>query len=835
MAAKKHLLYFWLLVLHFPLYGSIDTITTDQTFKQGDFLVSKNSKFAFGFFAPSSSIYRYLGIWFHNISKQSVVWVANRNHPISGSRGFLTVSPHGNLVLYNHPVQKIPLWSTNVTGEATGPCAAQLLDSGNLVLLQGRNGRILWESFDYPTDTHLPGMKLGKNKKTGLQRSLTSWKSADDPGEGEFSIQIDPKDPVQVFLYKGSKVLWRAPLWPHRKISNVYNYLSVVNQEEAFTVYYINDDAIVTRQTVDHTGYFKWLIWSEVEGQWKEFWSVPNYPCDQYSRCGAYGKCSASSSDTFECSCLPGYEPRSPRDWYLRDASGGCIRKREQSSSICGHGEGFSKVKGAKFPDTSLAWLRMNTSHPQCEQGCLRNCSCSAYASIENDESGNGCLTWYGELIDTMDHVDTGYDLYVRIDAIQLAENAMNSNAFVRKDLKILILSVTSAWLTIILFAYLWIKRNKRVSQKKLQKRLFDPASGSIYYKNTLVATELRQNSHPQDISFFDLSTIIAATNSFSPTNKLGEGGFGMVYKGQLFDGQEIAIKRLSRNSDQGTEEFKNEVMLIAKLQHKNLVKLIGCCIDEGEQMLIYEYLPNKALDSFLFDQTRSSFLDWRERFDIITGIARGILYLHQDSRLTVIHRDLKCSNILLDVNLKPKISDFGMARIFRVDQIVEKTNRVVGTYGYMSPEYALYGKFSIKSDVFSFGVILLEIVSSKKNNGFQAEDPYLTLIGHVWELWREDRILEIVDSSIRGSCNPHEVLRCIQIGLLCVQENATDRPSMSEVVLMLSSETRVPSPKKPAFNYGAYSSSNNTNTAEIERGGWRSTNEVTVTMVLPR
>ncbi|XP_065877257.1 G-type lectin S-receptor-like serine/threonine-protein kinase RKS1 isoform X2 [Euphorbia lathyris] len=792
MAAKKYFLHFLLLVLHFPSSGSIDIITTDQSFKQGDFLVSKNNKFAFGFFAPVSSNYRYLGIWFHKVSEPSVVWVANRNHPINSSTGFLTINPYGNLVLYNHPVQKIPLWSTNVPGEATGPCAAELLDSGNLVLLQGRNRRIVWQSFDYPTDTHLPGMKLGKNKKIGQEWSLTSWKSVDDPGIGEFSIQVDPKNPIQVFLYEGSKVLWRAPLWPNRNFSNVYSYISVVDQEEAYTVYYINDDAIVTRQTVDHTGIFKWLIWSEGDGHWKEFWSVPKYPCDQYAHCGAYAKCSASNSDAFECSCLPGYEPRSPREWYLRDASGGCIRKREKSSSICRHGEGFLKVNDAKFPDTSsVAWLRMNMSHPECEQECLRNCSCSAYASIENDESGNGCLTWYGELIDTMDHVDTRYDLYVRVDAIEL------------------------------------------VSKNKLQKRLFDPASGSIYYKNTLVATELRQSSHPQDISFFDLSTIVAATNNFSPTNKLGEGGFGIVYKGQLFDGQEVAIKRLSRSSDQGIEEFKNEVMLIAKLQHKNLVKLIGCCIDRAEQMLIYEYLPNKALDSFLFDQTRSSFLEWRKRFDIIIGIARGILYLHQDSRLTIIHRDLKCSNVLLDANLKPKISDFGMARIFRVDQILEKTNRVVGTYGYMSPEYALYGKFSIKSDVFSFGVILLEIVSSKKNNGFQAEDPYLTLIGYVWELWRQDRVLEIVDSSMQGACHPHEVLRCIQIGLLCVQENAMDRPTMSEVVLMLSSETTVPSPKKPAFNYGTYCS--NTNTVEVGMGGSKSTNEVTVTVVLPR
>ncbi|XP_065877249.1 G-type lectin S-receptor-like serine/threonine-protein kinase At1g11410 isoform X1 [Euphorbia lathyris] len=845
MAVKKLLLQCLLLTLHIPSYFSLHIITANQALKDGDLLVSKNGKFAFGFFTPGSSGYRYLGIWFHKISEPSVVWVANRNHPINGSSGFLSVNSYGNLVLYNDLDQKIPLWSTNVSGKATDPCVAQLLDSGNLILLQGKGGRILWQSFDYQTDTRLPGMKLGKNMKTGLEWSLTSWKSADDPGIGEFSIKVDPTA-MQIFLYKKSKPLWQGYLWPVRTFSDLYSYNTVLNQEEVYTSYSIADDSMITRQIVDHTGTFRWLRWSESDRQWKEFWSVPKTPCDLYAHCGAFGKCSSSNSDAFGCSCLPGYEPRSPRDWYLRDASGGCVRKREESSSFCRHGEGFLKVEDVKFPDSgflkaedakflytsAFGLFHMNMSHLECEKECLRNCSCTAYASIDDDESRNGCLTWYGKLMDTRDHVARGFDMYVRVDAIEIAESTTRSNLFFRNGSKILILSVSSAWLTIIIFGHLWIRRNKRLMKKKAEKRIFDPTSGSIYYKNTLVANELRQSSHPQDISFVDLSTIIAATNNFSTTNELGQGGFGIVYKGKLVDGQEVAVKRLSKNSGQGIEEFKNEVMLIAKLQHKNLVKLLGCCVDGGEQMLIYEYLPNKALDSFLFDQTRRSFLDWRKRFAIITGIARGILYLHQDSRLTIIHRDLKCSNILLDANMNPKVSDFGMARIFRIDQIQEKTKRVVGTYGYMSPEYAIFGKFSVKSDVFSFGVILLEIVSAKKNNGFQESDPSLTLIAYVWELWRQNRGMEVVDLSLERSYAPHEVLRCLQIGLLCVQENAADRPTMSEVILMLSSEAAIPSPKQPAFLYRT--SCINTS-EEVEKRGSNSINDITITKVLAR
>ncbi|KAF8409427.1 hypothetical protein HHK36_005503 [Tetracentron sinense] len=309
-----------------------------------------------------------------------------------------------------------------------------------------------------------------------------------------------------------------------------------------------------------------------------------------------------------------------------------------------------------------------------------------------------------------------------------------------------------------------------------------------------------KKKRETKELPFFDLSILVVATDNFSAANMLGQGGFGPVYKGRLSNGNEIAVKRLSKNSGQGIEELKNEVMLIAKLQHRNLVRLLGCCIQDEDKILIYEYMPNKSLDSFIFDQTRKTLLDWRKRFEIIVGIARGILYLHQDSRLRIIHRDLKASNVLLDAELNPKISDFGIARIFGGNQIQANTKRVIGTYGYMAPEYAINGLFSIKSDVFSFGVLLLEIISGQKNNGYYHEDSSLNLIGHAWDLWNEDRALDIVDSSIVKSCAAHEVLRCIHVGLLCVQENAQDRPTMPTVVFMLGNETTLPPPKQPAY-----------------------------------
>lgn len=304
------------------------------------------------------------------------------------------------------------------------------------------------------------------------------------------------------------------------------------------------------------------------------------------------------------------------------------------------------------------------------------------------------------------------------------------------------------------------------------------------------------------DLPLFDFDTIAFATDYFSATNKLGQGGFGPVYKGKFGVDEEVAIKRLSKSSQQGIDEFKNEVMLIAKLQHRNLVRLLGCCIHVEERILIYEFMPNKSLDAFLFGKGESTHLDWTTRFRIIEGVTRGLLYLHHDSRFRVIHRDLKASNILLDKDMNPKISDFGMARIFGGEQTNFNTSKIVGTYGYMSPEYALEGIFSMKSDVFSFGVLLLEIVSGKRNRGAYAFSPHLNLVAHAWSLWNEGQSLQLVDDLISNHYFPtNEVLRCIKIGLLCVQERPDERPLMCSVIQMLGSDAdSLPEPKEPGF-----------------------------------
>ncbi|KAJ0983411.1 hypothetical protein J5N97_011666 [Dioscorea zingiberensis] len=303
------------------------------------------------------------------------------------------------------------------------------------------------------------------------------------------------------------------------------------------------------------------------------------------------------------------------------------------------------------------------------------------------------------------------------------------------------------------------------------------------------------------ETKWFELSTLREATDNFSDQNKLGQGGFGPVYKGTLKDGQEIAVKRLSASSGQGMQELRNEVNFVAKLQHRNLVKLLGCCLEDSEKLLVYEYLPNTSLDKILFNKNGSEALDWSSRYKIIEGIARGLLYLHEDSRLRIIHRDMKASNILLDAEKNPKISDFGLAKHFGLNETQGNTNRIAGTYGYMAPEYLMHGEFSTKSDVFSYGVLVLEIVTGQKNRGIVRSRPAANLVSHVWRHWHEGTALELMDRQVGDGFPAEQVLRCMHVGLLCVQEDLNKRPSMASVVNMLSSySTSLPTPLIPGF-----------------------------------
>ncbi|XP_047069388.1 putative cysteine-rich receptor-like protein kinase 20 [Lolium rigidum] len=364
------------------------------------------------------------------------------------------------------------------------------------------------------------------------------------------------------------------------------------------------------------------------------------------------------------------------------------------------------------------------------------------------------------------------------------------------KHKKILVI-VLCASITVVFFmlvgCFLLIRRlRKGAGEMKLEQAESRSISKT---EEALMLWKIEESG--SEFTLYDFPELGAATDNFSEDNKLGTGGFG---PGILPDGTEVAVKRLGAQSGQGFVEFKNEIQLIAKLQHTNLVKLLGCCVQEEEKMLVYEYMSNRSLDFFIFDEEQGRLLDWKRRHHIIEGIAQGLLYLHKHSRVRIIHRDMKASNILLDQSLNPKISDFGMARIFGSNVTQANTNRIVGTYGYMAPEYASEGIFSDKSDVFSFGVLLLEIVSGKRNSGHgQHHGNFVNLLGYAWQLWREGRGFELVDRKPSDFDEVTSILRCIKVALLCVQDNAMDRPTMTDVTTMLGNlGVRLPDPRQP-------------------------------------
>ncbi|XP_058094644.1 G-type lectin S-receptor-like serine/threonine-protein kinase At4g27290 [Magnolia sinica] len=736
-----------------------------------------------GFFSPGNSTSWYIGIWYKKAPpEKKYIWVANRDNPLTNSSGVLSIATDGNLAV---SIMGQPAFPITNASTAVNYTTAKLLDTGNLVLQDNQN-RVLWQSFDYPTDTMVPGMKFGFDRRTGRSRIITSWKSENDPSSGDYVLRLDPHGSPQLYLQKGSDVVWRSGPW----IGQGYSGVPLMFHQSVVTYHFTNDDdgiyywydlnnnSIFSRAFLDSSGDLQRLVWQAGAQRWTMFWRANEDKCDQYSRCGTYSSCDVNR--VLICECLEGFKPKVPEAWNLHDWSGGCDRRQGLG---CGKGDGFKKVENVKLPDTSVARVVRVSGLRECRDECLKNCSCSGYSSAEFEKWGGECLIWYGDLTDVKLFTDGGMDLYVR-----LAGSEFDSSSKRKKLVLIVALTVIPGTLLIFLCSYrFWKGKTERKGNEGVP-HVTERRNGS--FSNESVKTS--------DLPLFNLDDVVIATDDFSESNKLGEGGFGPVYKGTLRNGIQIAVKRLSRNSGQGIEEFKNEVALIQQLQHRNLVRILGCCIQGEEKMLIYEYMQNKSLNYFIFDQGKGVLLDWRKRFDIIVGIARGVLYLHHDSRLRIIHRDLKASNILLDDEMNPKISDFGMARIFKGNQTQGNTNRVVGTYGYMSPEYAIDGLFSVKSDVFSFGVLLLEIISGKRNNGYH--NPDSNLMGHAWHLWNEGRSLDLVDSSIADSCPTNEVLRCIHVGLLCVQENVTSRPTMLSVVSMLCNEMAIPPPKKPAY-----------------------------------
>ncbi|XP_050371460.1 G-type lectin S-receptor-like serine/threonine-protein kinase CES101 [Argentina anserina] len=727
--------------------GQQNTLKPGQSLLSESSLVSANQKFTMSFLVYDHDLnWSYLVIKYN--ASHNYAWIANRDTPVDYPTANLTLEKNNTLHITSNDEDALVLYSPE-SETINGDVVAILNDDGNFVLQEESTKRVLWQSFDYPVDVLLPGMKLGVNRSNGHDWSLSCWLSEKTAEPGPFTLVWDGS---QLKIKRRGTVYWTSGVLRDGRFENIkqkYSFKTVSNEIEDY----------ITYSALDQNGMSEWLL--TTMGRLTD----------------SDGNAEIAKAD----SC------------YGYNTEEGC-QKWDQPSECNRSGDVFQQSNGYfKTGNSGGSPTDTNTSLSlsDCKATCWADCDCVGFIFLFANQTG--CRYWTGnaEFVGDRDAYSSSLVYYLRIKTPDTADRSSSKWIWIGVAISTFVLLIVVCTICCILRRrklFLYRKNKEKIDEKELLDSMASDISTSIQTNGSM----------GHDLVAFSYESVMAATNHFSLQNKLGEGGFGPVYRGKLSSGREVAIKSLARGSPQGTLEFKNELILISELQHTNLVQLLGYCIHGLDKMLIYEYLPNKSLDYILFDATKGILLDWKMRFNIIEGIAQGLLYLHKYSRLKVIHRDLKSSNILLDEDMNPKISDFGLARIF-TNQVQGETDRIVGTYGYMAPEYAAYGIFSGKSDVFSFGVLMLEIISGRTNNSFHQRA--LTLIGYTWELWKEGAGLDLMDPRLSDSCNRDQLLRCIHISLLCVEEDVELRPTMSDCILMLTNESfPLPEIAKPAF-----------------------------------
>ncbi|CAN6227325.1 unnamed protein product [Urochloa humidicola] len=703
MLPPRYMLFLLLLCLGYrpPAYAAADgssTLTEGSSLISGERLVSRNGKFALGFFQTGSSKSSlnttlpnwYLGIWFNKIPKFIAVWVANRDAPItepSLNLSKLTFSGDGNLVIMNHATNS-EIWSTQIfrRTKTSRNTTAVLSDNGNLVIQDGsKNARILWQSFDHPTDVILPGGKIGHNKVTGLKYKAVSKKNLLDPGSGSYCMEHDPTGSKQIIdkLCNSSIVYFSTGEWNGKYFAsvpemsgNAFAFVKFINtsEEEYWTVDTF-DETVTAFIIIDSNGLTKMLVWVNGLQDLETLYTQPKGSCDVFSVCGPFTICNENALPLL-CTCMAGFSVKSPKDWNLDYKRGGCMRnnqlecsKNKSTNELTDKFLAISSV--SRLPNDSHA-MEAVTSAQECMEVCLSNCSCTAYSYSEG-----GCLIWKGELLNVKQQngtTDTNGDiLYIRLAAkdVQIWGNSGRRHIIVG----VVVGGSVSALvlLVVVLLVIIQMKKRKQCSRLKNVK----DGGGVLAFR------------------YADLQR---ATKNFS--EKLGGGGFGNVYKGILNDSTGIAVKTLN-GASQGEKQFRAEVSTIGMIQHVNLVKLIGFCSEGNRRMIVYEYMQNRSLDVYLF-RSNGNILNWSTRYQIAIGIAKGLSYLHESCHECIIHCDIKPENILLDASFVPKIADFGMAKLLGRDfSRVLTTMR--GTIGYLAPEWISGVPITQKVDVYSY------------------------------------------------------------------------------------------------------------------------------------
>ncbi|XP_057827972.2 G-type lectin S-receptor-like serine/threonine-protein kinase At2g19130 [Cryptomeria japonica] len=743
-----------------------DTLRLGTSLTGNQTLISKNGTFALGFFSPTGTNNWYIGIWYAPTSQKAIVWVANRDNPVRNMPGVLKFSREGHLRLLDREGRSV--WWTDIGEKGS---RAVITDSGNFIMLDAHNeSAIVWESFAHPTDTWLPGMNMWKGMK------LTSWKSSLDPASGLFSFGMDmsPGKTQMVMFFNNT-----VPYWSSGECIG-HNYFSKVPELEgqkkiqascvtlSASRIYIHfglnpiDHMITGRFLLNENGEFELYFWMD-DGRWSFRWSTYRGQCSDYEICRANALCNANDV----CSCVQGFTPKHGSQGWL---SSGCARRKPLHCSVTeGTTDGFLEAKKQYLPEKEAVLINNEPTQQGCRAACINNCSCTAFALAISDSPV--CRLWFGDLFG-MSVSSEGQSVFVRLAASEFP-HLMSEQSNKTPALTIL-LSATASFLVLsaLLSAVFILWKRRRLSKKNLEEEV------------------------PLSLRKFSYKELRIATENFR--HKLGSGAFGSVYKGTLPDKTPVAVKRLE-GSTQAEKQFRAEIITTGRLQHVNLVRLWGFCIEHSQRLLVYAYMPNGSLNSFLLCKPEDveKVLDWKTRFQIALGTARGLVYLHEECKDRIIHCNIKPENIFLDSDFSPKVADFGLAKLVGRDfSRVLTTTR--GTRGYVAPEWISGLPITPKADVYSFGMTLLEIISGRRNLDLTVEVSRLYF--PIWassQIQREN-ILDVVDARIASEADIEEVRRAAMVGGLCIQDDENDRPSMSEVVKILEGRMEARVPKIP-------------------------------------
>ncbi|GLT52515.1 hypothetical protein SLA2020_258530 [Shorea laevis] len=753
---------------------------------------SPSNDFELGFRrAPDQQDRFLLAIWFANIPNKTIVWSANGDNPVEmGSRVELT----SNGLVLTAP-SGTEIWWSNSTQDGTGGVShAAMLDTGNFVIT-GRNSNNIWESFQNPTDTILPGQELGLDSILSSAISGTSYK------KGRFQLrftsealvlnQIDvvTGKPFRFYLNitDGSRLIFNESGYILiKKSSGIFVRLAPENTVPKQDSYY--------RATIGFDGVFTLYYHSRTsygDATWESWWYRPKDICSSFvsqdplgsGPCGYNSICQPNQDGRATCSC--------PRGFSSLDAKNplfGCKPNYQSKPEDCNEegsiiGEDrfeFNTMQFADWPFSDYELLE-HVNDTECRRACLVDCNC-AVAILQAPELNNGNgLCWKKKLPLSngrfnQDQIDRSVFIKV-LKSDESPVNPPNPNPSEKKQNQvILVLSVllgTSAFfnfftlVVISLFLFCFYKRKIKDINR-------------IHGKGE-IETNLR---------CFTYKELEDATKGFK--EELGKGAFGTVYKGELSRNY-VAVKKLEKFFQEGEKEFKAEVNVIGHTHHRNLVRLFGYCDEDENRLLVYELMQNGSLASFLFGDLRPS---WKQRLQIASGIARGLTYLHEECSTQIIHCDIKPQNILLDDSFTAKISDFGMAKLL-INNKSHTLTGIRGTKGYVAPEWFRSTPVTVKVDVYSFGVMLLEIICCRRCVELEMEEAAI-LIEWAYDCYSEGNLGKLVENDEEAINDMGRVEMLVKVAMWCVQDEPSQRPKMRMVTMMLEGALLVPAPPCP-------------------------------------